>query len=103
MRVIIYREERNDKQLRALLEEIRQSLRAMGCSTELSHLLSLITVDIPPEVNYQSVATFLSEKERQGLLGSDLLISMKSRRSDFERKGQVRTRKNRLCGVEFRQ
>jgi len=69
VRVIIYREKRSDEQLRALVEEIRQSLRAMGCSTELSHIPSLITVDIPPEVNYQSVAVFLSEKERQGLLG----------------------------------
>ena len=46
---------------------------------------------------------FVVRAELPGVAFSDLLISMKSRRSDFERKGQVRTRKNRLCGVEFRQ
>ncbi len=69
VRVIIHRGDRNDDQLRALVEGIRQSLRAMGCTAELSHIPSLIAIDIPPEVNYRSVAMFLSEKEHAGLLG----------------------------------
>src|SRR5258707_2576871 len=49
VRVVIFREDRNDEQLRATVEEIRQFLRAMGCSSELSHISSLIAVDVPPE------------------------------------------------------
>jgi hypothetical protein len=69
VRVIVHRGDRNDEQLRAVVEDVKQALRAMGCSAELSHIPSLIAVDVPPEVNYQSVAAFLSQKEHDGLLG----------------------------------
>jgi hypothetical protein len=68
VRVLIHRGDRNDEQLRAVVGDVRQSLRNMGCAAELSHIPSLIAVDIPPQVNYQSVAAFLSQKERAGLL-----------------------------------
>ncbi len=68
VRVVILREGRNDEQVGAAVKDIRQSLRAMGCSTELSHLPNLIAVDIPPEVNYRVVSEFLSQKEQDGLL-----------------------------------
>jgi len=68
VRVIVFREGRNDEQLGAAVESIRQTLRAMGCSTELSHIPNLVAVDIPPNVDYEQVSAFLSQKERDGLL-----------------------------------
>ena len=69
VRIIIHRNDHDDEQLRILVEDIRQTLGGMGCSTELSHIPNLIAVDIPSEVNYHSVAAFLSQKEDDGLLG----------------------------------
>ncbi len=37
----------------------RESLREMGCSSELSHIPRLFAVDIPPEVNYAKVRAYL--------------------------------------------
>jgi glutamine synthetase adenylyltransferase len=69
VRIVFYRENETEEQFRVLVEDVTKSLRAMGCSTELSHLPNLVAVDIPPTVNYDSVAEFLSEKESAGLLG----------------------------------
>lgn len=69
VRVIVHRGDRNDDRLRAVVDDVRQTLRAMGCSAELSHIPNLIAVDVPPEVPYQSVSAFLAQKERDGLLG----------------------------------
>ena len=68
VRVIVFREGRNDEQLGALVGNVRQSLRGMGCPTELSHIPNLIAVDIPSEVDYHSVSAFLSQKQGEGLL-----------------------------------
>ena len=69
LRVIIHRGDQNDRQLQILVEKIRKILQEMGCSTELSHIPSLIAVDIPSELDYQSIAKFLMEKEDEGILG----------------------------------
>jgi hypothetical protein len=69
VRVIVHRSDRNDGQLQAVVEEVRLALLGMGCNVEKSHILGLLAVDIPPEIDYQSVAAFLSEKEGDGLLG----------------------------------
>ena len=69
LRVSVHRGGRDDEQLRALVEEIMQALRSLNCSAEVSHIPNLIAVDVPPEVNYQSVAAFLSQKESDGVLG----------------------------------
>jgi hypothetical protein len=68
VRVVIFRKDRSDDQLREVVEDIRQELRALGCATELSHIPSLVAVDIPPGVKYQHVSAFLSQKEHDGLL-----------------------------------
>jgi hypothetical protein len=68
VRVVVFRENQSDEQLAVAVESIRQSLRDLGCSTELSHIPNLIAVDIPPEVDYQLVSAFLSQKEHEGLL-----------------------------------
>jgi hypothetical protein len=69
VRVIVHRRGRSDEQLQVVVEDVRVAMRAMGCSVEKSHIPGLIAVDVPPEVNYQSVAAFLSKKESEGLLG----------------------------------
>jgi hypothetical protein len=68
VRVVVYREDRNDEELGKVVSDIRQSLQALGCATELSHIPNLVAVDIPPSVKYESVARFLSEKENDGFL-----------------------------------
>lgn len=68
VRIVIYQEGRDERRVAAIVQEIRQSLRNMGCTTELSHIPNLIAVDIPPNVTYESVSAFLSEQEKDGLL-----------------------------------
>ncbi len=69
VRVILHRNDRSDDQLHAAVEEVRRVLTSMGCSSELSHIPSLVAIDIPPEVSYPLVAAFLSEQEENGVLG----------------------------------
>jgi hypothetical protein len=68
VRVVIYREGGSDEQLRPAVEGIMQSLKALGCDTELSHIPNLIAVDVPPSVNYGAVSGFLSKQEQGGHL-----------------------------------
>ncbi|MGC2745539.1 MAG: DUF4265 domain-containing protein [Candidatus Angelobacter sp.] len=68
VRVVVYRENRDDGELAKVVSDIRRSLEGLGSKTELSHLPNLIAVDVPPNVEYESVSTFLSEKERDGIL-----------------------------------
>lgn len=68
VRVIIFRGDQNNEQLQEAVEGMRQSLKALGCATELSHIPNLIAVDVPPEVDYRSVTAFLSQQERDGIL-----------------------------------
>lgn len=46
---------------------IRQSLREMGCASELSDLSRLIAVDVPPSVPYEKVRKFLDAGEKAGV------------------------------------
>ena len=57
MRIIVY----DQKQTQSL----RQSLRGYGCSSELSHLPMLISVDIPPEIELSKILVFLAQGEKQ--------------------------------------
>jgi hypothetical protein len=45
---------------------VRQALRQMGCASEVSDLPRLVVVDVPPEVPYERVKTFLEQGERAG-------------------------------------
>jgi hypothetical protein len=47
-------------------QDIRDQLRAMGCSSEGTHVPGLIAVDIPPSVRYADVRTFLTTGEQDG-------------------------------------
>jgi hypothetical protein len=57
VRVVVY----DEKQMQPL----RQSLRDYGCSSELSHLPRLVSVDIPPEIELSQVIDFLAQGEKQ--------------------------------------
>ena len=50
------------------VDRIRQELRDMGCSSELSDLPRLVAVDIPPTVPYHIVKNALDSYETEGVL-----------------------------------
>ena len=45
---------------------LRDVLSHMGCYSELSHIPTLIAVDVPPEVRYEDVVSFLMKGEEEG-------------------------------------
>lgn len=51
------------------LKKIRQELIALGCSSEVSHLENLISLDIPPEVSIKIIREFLDAYERENIIG----------------------------------
>lgn len=44
--------------------EVRQVLSSLGCDSEISHIPSLIAVDVPPSVKLEEVLTFLEQGEK---------------------------------------
>jgi hypothetical protein len=57
VRLIFYRTE--------IVEPTRIQLKEMGCESEVSNIPSLISVDIPPKVDYKSVKQFLDNGEEK--------------------------------------
>lgn len=50
------------------IPEIRKAIEELGCSSELSHLPSLVAIDIPPDVDWSKVFAFLKDAEARELL-----------------------------------
>jgi len=57
---------------------VREELKRMGCSSEISNLSRLVAVDVPPTVSYAKVKAFLDEGEaaerfeyEEGCLGQE--------------------------------
>ena len=50
------------------LQQVRQELTAMGCSSEKSHLENLISVDVPPEVSMLEFREFLAKYVREEII-----------------------------------
>lgn len=48
------------------VESVREALRQRGCASELSDLPRLVAVDVPPQVPYEHVKTFLDQGEQAG-------------------------------------
>jgi len=48
------------------VESAREELRQMGCASEVSDLPRLVAVDVPPDVPYEKVKTFLEQGENAG-------------------------------------
>lgn len=49
------------------IPSVGKELEKMGCTWEGSHLKNLISVDIPAEVNYQTVKEYLNKGEDAGI------------------------------------
>jgi hypothetical protein len=47
---------------------VRAALHALGCKTELSHLPSLVAIDVPPDVAIQEVRDHLDDLSSKGVL-----------------------------------
>lgn len=47
---------------------VREFLRQLGCSSEVSDLPRLVAVDVPPEVPYEKIKEFLDQREATGQL-----------------------------------
>jgi len=45
------------------VEELRESLRGLGCSSEASHIEGFLAVDVPPSVSLDEVRRFLDPGE----------------------------------------
>jgi hypothetical protein len=45
---------------------VRDDLKKLGCTSEVSDLSRLVAVDVPPTVAYRQVKAFLDEGERAG-------------------------------------
>jgi len=48
-----------------LVSSLRNELKKIGCSSELSNMDNLIAVDIPPEVSYLEIKNYLDKGESQ--------------------------------------
>ena len=48
------------------MQPVRDSLRALGCESELSHLPKLVAVEVPAEVKFEPIADFLEKGEENG-------------------------------------
>jgi hypothetical protein len=46
--------------------DVTKSIEAMGCSWEGSHIKTLISVDIPPEISYNKVKAYLETDRSKG-------------------------------------
>jgi Domain of unknown function (DUF4265) len=66
LRVIVFDESPDSRPLLQRIRELRSELSALGCLTEASHIPSLISVDVPPEVRLAPVQALLLNGQRQG-------------------------------------
>ena len=49
-------------------QALRDELRKLGCESELSHIKGLISVDVPPNVDYSTIRVLLDRREQNGVL-----------------------------------
>lgn len=50
----------------AAVGTVRDELRRMGCSSEVSDIPRLVAIDVPPSVPYEQVKAFLDRGEEEG-------------------------------------
>jgi Domain of unknown function (DUF4265) len=67
IRVNFYRESSDRRPIEQRTKELRDRLRNIGCSSELSHLPGLISIDIPPQVQLRPVISMLDDGLKRGL------------------------------------
>ena len=49
------------------IDELRATLRELGCASERSHISGLFSIDVPPEVPYRTVRRLLETGKEKGL------------------------------------
>ena len=50
----------------ATVPELRSAVEALGCSTELSHLPRLVSIDVPPSASLETLRAYLVAGSGQG-------------------------------------
>ena len=48
------------------VQAVRQELKSMGCSSEKSEQPRLVAVDIPPDINYEKIISYLEAGKTKG-------------------------------------
>ncbi len=48
------------------VQPVRESLKSMGCNSEISDQPRLLAVDIPPSISYEIIRAYLDEGESNG-------------------------------------
>jgi len=48
------------------VQPVREALKSMGCSSEVSDQPRLVAVDIPPTIAYEDIRSYLDEGESNG-------------------------------------
>ena len=61
IRVIFYDQKDQSLSIPERVAELRNGLRSLGCSSEVSHIPGLISVDVPPEVPLRVVKSVLED------------------------------------------
>lgn len=54
--------------LSELVSEVRSRVEGLGCSTELSHVATFFSIDVPPRVNYWNIVDLLDMYAERGVL-----------------------------------
>ena len=67
IRVTIFRDSIDSRPRDERVQELRASLRKIGCPSELSHIPGFFSVDVPPEVSYHTVKQVLANGAKRRL------------------------------------
>jgi hypothetical protein len=59
VRVILYDSSTDNEPLAERTRQLRAQMKSLGCSSEQSHIPGLVSVDVPPNVNFEVVRTRL--------------------------------------------
>jgi len=48
-----------------MIPKVRNELKNFGCSSELSNMINLVAVDVPPDINYSDIQDYLKKGETE--------------------------------------
>jgi hypothetical protein len=67
IRAVLYGDSPDSRDMEERVRELRSKLSSLGCSSELSHIPSLVSIDIPPDVPLGPVTDLLKKGTEKGL------------------------------------
>ncbi len=67
LRVLFYETSSDTRPIQERVNELRSAFRELACTSELSHIPRLISLDVPPEVNINDALRILDAGEKQEL------------------------------------